>query len=222
MEERVIAVASSVIEKRINEMVSDIFLMKNLILQHAESVNEKRKEFSLQFLADFGQEKDVNHLLKEEFVEELDKFLLDFAKKHIAEDKRVHKSLWCLGAESLNDIFSELEEQKKEHIKQGLSEYLFVFSDIVNLDDRSVQKVLREVDFQELAKALKASDDEVKEKIYRNMSKRAAEMLKEDMEYMGIVSKKDALSCQKKICTIIRRLNESGDLAFHDLCEEMV
>ncbi len=222
MEESVIAVASSVIEKRINEMVSDIFLMKNLILHHAEEVNEKRKEFSLQFLADFGQENEINHLVKEEFVQELDKFLLDFAQKHIAEDIRVHKSLWCLGAESVNEIFSELEEQKKDYIKQALSDFIFTFSDIVHLDDHSVQKFLREVDFQELAKALKLADDEVKEKIYRNMSKNAAEMLKGDIEYMGKVAKKEVLHSQTKICAIIKRLEESGEIVFQDFLDEMV
>ena len=80
------------------------------------------------------------------------------------------------------------------------------------LDDRSIQKVLREVDGQELAKALKSVDAEVQDKIYRNMSKRAASMLKEDMEYMGPVRLKDVEEAQQKIVSIIRHLEDAGEI----------
>jgi len=89
---------------------------------------------------------------------------------------------------------------------------MFVFEDIVMLDDRAIQKVLREVDQQELAKALKSVDSEVQDKIFRNMSKRAASMLKEDMEYMGPVRLKDVEESQQKIVSVIRRLEDSGEI----------
>ena len=89
---------------------------------------------------------------------------------------------------------------------------MFVFEDIVMLDDRAIQKVLREVDTQELAKALKSVDTEVQDKIFRNMSKRAASMLKEDMEYMGPVRLKDVEESQQKIVSVIRRLEDSGEI----------
>ena len=89
---------------------------------------------------------------------------------------------------------------------------MFVFEDIVMLDDRAIQKVLREVDTQELSKALKSVDTEVQDKIFRNMSKRAAGMLKEDMEFMGPVRLKDVEEAQQKIVSTIRHLEDSGEI----------
>ena len=106
--------------------------------------------------------------------------------------------------EALEDEDPELAEENKKR--------MFVFEDIVMLDDRSIQKVMREVDSQELAKALKSVDTEVQDKIFRNMSKRAASMLKEDMEYMGPVRLKDVEEAQQKIVSIIRHLEDTGEI----------
>ena len=89
---------------------------------------------------------------------------------------------------------------------------MFVFEDIVLLDDRSIQKVLREVDTQDLAKALKGVDAEVQEKIFRNMSKRASSLLREDMDFMGPIRLRDVEESQQKIVNIIRKLEEAGDI----------
>lgn len=95
-----------------------------------------------------------------------------------------------------------------EEIKAGM----FVFEDIVIIDDKAIQKVLRDADTADLAKALKSVDAEVQEKIYKNMSKRAAASLKEDMEFMGPIRMKDVEESQQRIVSIIRKLEESGDL----------
>ena len=87
-----------------------------------------------------------------------------------------------------------------------------LFEDIVDFDDRSIQKILREVDSQDLAKALKNIAHPVQDKIFRNMSKRAAAMLREDMEYMGPVRLKDVEDAQLKIISIIQSLMESGEI----------
>lgn len=89
---------------------------------------------------------------------------------------------------------------------------MFVFEDIVLLDDRSLQLVLREIDSKDLALALKASSNEVAEKIFKNMSKRASEMLREEIEYMGPVRIRDVEEAQQKIVNVIRRLEESGEI----------
>jgi flagellar motor switch protein FliG len=89
---------------------------------------------------------------------------------------------------------------------------MFVYEDIVLLDDRSIQKVLREVDTQDLAKALKGVDTEVQEKIFRNMSKRASSLLREDMDFMGPIRLRDVEESQQKIVNIIRKLEEAGDI----------
>lgn len=85
---------------------------------------------------------------------------------------------------SEKSIIESLEDQDPD-LAEEIKKRMFVFEDIVMLDDRSIQKVLREVNSEELAKALKIVDTEVQDKIFRNMSKRAASMLKEEMEYMG-------------------------------------
>lgn len=88
----------------------------------------------------------------------------------------------------------------------------FTFEDLPMLDDRAIQKVLREVDQQELAKALKNASEQVTDKIFRNMSQRAADMLKEDMEFMGPVRMIDVIESQKKIVEIVKRLEEAGEI----------
>ncbi|MDR2864188.1 MAG: flagellar motor switch protein FliG [Spirochaetaceae bacterium] len=112
---------------------------------------------------------------------------------------------------SEKQIIEALEEEDPE-LAEEIKKKMFVFEDIVMLDDRSIQKVLREVDTQELSKALKSVDSEVQDKIFRNMSKRAAQMLKEDMEFMGPVRLKDVEESQQKIVSIIRHLEDTGEV----------
>jgi flagellar motor switch protein FliG len=108
-------------------------------------------------------------------------------------------------------IMEALEEDDPE-LAEEIKKRMFVFEDIVTLDDRSIQRVLREVDSRELALALKAASEEVAERIYKNMSKRAAEMMKEDIEYMGPVRLRDVEEAQQKIVSIIRKLEEAGEI----------
>lgn len=108
-------------------------------------------------------------------------------------------------------IIENLEVQHPE-LAEEIKKRMFVFEDIVLLDDRSLQLVLREVDSKELALALKASSSEVGEKIYKNMSKRASEMLREEIEFMGPVRIRDVEEAQQKIVNVIRRLEESGEI----------
>jgi flagellar motor switch protein FliG len=112
---------------------------------------------------------------------------------------------------SEKQIIEALEDEDPE-LAEDIKKRMFVFEDIVLLGDRDIQKVMREVDSQELAKALKSVDTEVQDKIFRNMSKRAASMLKEDMEYMGPVRLKDVEEAQQKIVSIIRHLEDTGEI----------
>jgi len=116
-------------------------------------------------------------------------------------------------------IIEALEEEDPE-LAEEIKKRMFVFEDIVLLDDRSIQKVLREVENQELAKALKGVDAEVQEKIYRNMSKRASALLREDMDFMGPIRLRDVEESQQKIVNIIRKLEESGDIIVARAAEE--
>ena len=89
---------------------------------------------------------------------------------------------------------------------------MFVFEDILILDNRSIQTVLREVDNNELAIALKNANEDVQRAIFDNLSSRLATMIKEDMEFMGPVRLKDVEDAQQKIVNIIRKLEDSGEI----------
>ena len=111
------------------------------------------------------------------------------------------------------------EQAVMENLKQSdsalaaaLKQRLFFFEDIVRLYDRAIQKALREIDQQDIAKALKSTTAEVQEKFFSNMSKKAADMLKEDMEFMGPVFLKDVYDAQAKIMSVIKRLDECGEI----------
>ena len=108
-------------------------------------------------------------------------------------------------------IIENLEIQHPE-LAEEIKKRMFVFEDIVLLDDRSLQLVLRQVESKDLALSLKASSSEVTDKIFRNMSKRAAEMLKEEIQYMGPVRIRDVEESQQRIVNVIRSLEESGEI----------
>jgi hypothetical protein len=88
----------------------------------------------------------------------------------------------------------------------------FVFDNIARLNDHAIQKILRETDSLDLAKALKAASEESRSKIYRNLSKRAAAMIREDMEYMGPIRRNDAEEAQQKIISIIGQLADNSEI----------
>lgn len=108
-------------------------------------------------------------------------------------------------------ILETLEIQDPE-LAEEIKKLMFVFEDIILLDDRSVQQVLREVDQKDLALALKGSSEEVKNKVKKNMSKRAAELIEEELEFMGPVRLRDVEEAQQRIVGIIRQLEESGEI----------
>ena len=108
-------------------------------------------------------------------------------------------------------IIESLDEEDPE-LAEEIKKRMFIFEDIVLLDDRNIQKVLREVDSSDLSKSLKVVDEEVKEKIFRNMSKRAVLLLKEDIEFMGPIRLHDVEESQQKIVNIIRKLEEEGEI----------
>jgi flagellar motor switch protein FliG len=108
-------------------------------------------------------------------------------------------------------IMETLEMQNMQ-IAERVRELMFVFEDIVKLDDRAIQRLLREVETKDLALALKGGNNEVKEKMFKNMSERAGAMLKDDMEYMGPVRAKEVQESQTKIVAIIRALEATGEI----------
>ncbi|HOQ23579.1 MAG: flagellar motor switch protein FliG [Bacillota bacterium] len=108
-------------------------------------------------------------------------------------------------------IMEALEEESPE-LADEIKKRMFVFEDLVMLDDRSIQRVLRDVDMKDLALALKTASAEVSGLIFKNMSKRASEMLKEDMNMMGPVRLRDVEEAQQKIVNVVRQLEDSGEI----------
>ena len=100
--------------------------------------------------------------------------------------------------------------QRDPELASEIKNLMFVFEDLLTLDDRSIQRVLKDVDMKELSLALKASSDDMKSKILSNVSERAGEMIKEEMEFMGPVKLRDVEKAQQKIVDIVRRLDEEG------------
>lgn len=108
-------------------------------------------------------------------------------------------------------IMADLEERDPE-LADEIARLMFTFDDIVYVDDAGIQKTLREVESKDLALALKASNEEVRNKVLKNMSERAREMINEEIEFMGPVRMRNVEEAQQKIVAIVRRLEESGDV----------
>ena len=127
------------------------------------------------------------------------------------------------GVDSVVEILNAVDRGTEKHIMETLEieepeladeirKKMFVFEDILLLDDRSIQRVLREVDNNDLAVALKGSNEDVQNAIFNNLSKRLAVMIKEDMDFMGPVRMKDVEEAQQKIVNIIRKLEDSSEI----------
>ena len=127
------------------------------------------------------------------------------------------------GVDAIVSILNSVDRSTEKHIMETLEieepeladeirRKMFVFEDILLLDNRAIQTVLREVDNNELAIALKSTNDQVQQGIFDNLSSRLSAMIKEDMEYMGPVRLKDVEDAQQKIVNIIRKLEDAGEI----------
>jgi len=127
------------------------------------------------------------------------------------------------GVQSLVDILLAVDRSTEKHIMETLElkdselteeirKRMFVFEDIITLDNRSIQRVLRDVDNSVLVLALKGVSEDVSRALYANMSKRMQEMVREDMEFMGPVRLRDVEEAQQKIVNIVRKLEEAGEI----------
>ncbi len=127
------------------------------------------------------------------------------------------------GVDAIVGILNTVDRSTEKHIMESLEieepeladeirKKMFVFEDIMLLDDRAIQRVLRDVDNNDLSVALKGANEEVQNTIFKNLSKRLDAMIKEDMEFMGPVRMKDVEEAQQKIVGIIRKLEDSAEI----------
>lgn len=127
------------------------------------------------------------------------------------------------GVDSIVEILNSVDRGTEKHIMENLEieepeladeikRKMFVFEDILALDDKTIQRILRDVDNNDLGLALKSATEEVQNVIFNNLSKRLAAMIREDMDFMGPVRMKDVEEAQQKIVNIIRKLEDSGEI----------
>ena len=127
------------------------------------------------------------------------------------------------GVDAIVNILNTVDRTTEKHIMESLEieepeladeirKKMSVFEDILLLDDRAIQRVLRDVDNADLGVALKAANEEVQNVIFKNLSKRLAAMIKEDMEFMGPVRMKDVEEAQQRVVSVIRKLEDSGEI----------
>jgi flagellar motor switch protein FliG len=127
------------------------------------------------------------------------------------------------GVETIAEMLNLVDRTTEKSIMEGLEaedpdlveeirRLMFVFEDILLVNDKGIQSVLKEIDNDELALALKTASDELKDKVFGNMSDRAAQLIKEDMEFMGPVRVADVESAQQRIVDVVRRLEDAGEI----------
>jgi flagellar motor switch protein FliG len=156
-------------------------------------------------------------------LDEIEAYLASSDKQRIPASSQAVGGLGQL-AEILKRLDDDVADTIMEHIEsndddlaQGINRMLFVFDDIVLVDDKGMQQVLRNVETQDLAVALKAASEEAKDKIFKNMSSRASAMLTEEIESMGPVRMADVTQAQQKITSVIQEMEKKGELIIQGL-----
>ncbi len=136
---------------------------------------------------------------------------VDFAQtsSKLGGVKSIAEILNLIGQSAERSILTRINEQDPE-LATEIKNLMFVFEDIINLDDQSIQRVLKEVDNRQLAMALKHVSDDVKKKLLSNLSDRAAQIIEEEIEYMGAVRLREVEDAQQQVVDIIRKLEEDG------------
>ena len=200
--------------EKIAQVHEDRKFLRKLILEEAEKHGNEVKANVLFELdsENFGLENEGEMLLRR-FEAEIENLIQNFYKKNVCESGHaVHRSFLAIGEESRRQIEARLITERKDSLREALKNELWTFSELLLLGDRDIQKVLREVDNGTLSKALKISDFNIQDKIYRNMSKKTAANLCEEIEYMEPIRLIDARAAQDEIIRIMARLEEQGEI----------
>lgn len=191
-----------------------------LIMCHiqAEKAGEILSKFPSELQAEVAERIGVINRTSPQVIKRIEKILQNKFSNSLESDAETVGGVSTL-VEILNavdrttekNILSDLEKSQPE-LAEIIKANLFVFEDIVTLDKSSIQRVLREVDNEQLVLALKGSSEQVASVVYENLSKRAAETVREDIEFMGPVRLSTVEEAQHKIVGVIRRLEESGEI----------
>lgn len=154
---------------------------------------------------------DILHEVERSLERRISAFVTQEFFEEVGGVQRVAEILNLADRATEKAVLESLEEESPDLV-ETIRRLMFVFEDILKVDDRGIQKVLKEVDQQELALALKTASTELRDKIFRNMSARASELIKEEMDFMGPVRVSDVESSQQRIVDIVRRLEDAGEI----------
>lgn len=183
------------------------------LIDDAHLLNSVRQKFPETFalVLEYIKTTPEIFIVVEQFLEQKIRERSDMSYTEDAGIEIFSEILRILKSSDAKVIVASLEKDNPS-VAEKIKNKLFVFSDIVLLDDRAIQKVLRLVDMNCLTKALKGVTEDVAEKIFRNMSKNASNMLKEDIMYMGPVKVQDVEEAQDEIVSVVRQLEDSSDI----------
>lgn len=191
-----------------------------LILSYLESVQAGQilSELPQEVQADVAKRIALMDSTSPEIVNEVESILEQKLSATVTQDytdaggiEAVVEVLNSVDRSTERTILDALEIQDPE-LAEEIKKRMFVFEDIVTLDNRSIQRVIRDIENEDLQLALKVSSEEVKEVIFKNMSQRMADTFKEEMEFMGPVRLRDVEEAQSRIVAVIRRLEEAGEI----------
>ncbi len=157
----------------------------------------------------------------EEVIDEEIKAIGALSSEQVGGIEHVAEMFNQMDKSSMTEMLTEIEESNPE-LADNIRSLMFVFEDLINVDDRGIQTILKEISNESLVLALKGASDELKAKIFKNVSSRAAEMLKEDLETMGPVKLSDVETAQGEIVRTAMRLEEEGKIVLGGSGEELI
>lgn len=190
-------------------------ILSNLSADHAAHVlsefsDELRNNVSYR-MATLGKVSPALMAEVEDVVEEIAQSEISQSMSSMGGTKSMAAVLNKCNNASAKGILEHIE-QSDPQLASEIKRLMFLFEDLLYVDDRGIQRILREVDKRELAMALKVVDDKLKEKVLRNMSERAQELLKEELQYMGPVRLKEVEAAQTRIVEVVKQLEDQGEI----------
>lgn len=150
----------------------------------------------------------------EKVVDEMAGLTMSSAVSKLGGTKSIANILNRTSVSLSKEVIEKIEERDADTAEE-IKRLMFIFDDIVHINDKDIQVILREVDRKDLALALKIVDEKLKEKIFKNMSERAADLLKEELQYMGMVKLKDVESAQARVIDIVKELEEREEISIN-------
>lgn len=204
---------SNLIAEKIADAIEKRSFLRALLDEQIEKSDGNEKEKLISELGSFGL-KDDNEAAVEAVLENtVPDFVERLYERLCADDTRLHNTFWLLGNEAAAEIHEKIAENDGVALNRAISKFVFVFNDLPRLGDWNIQKVLREVDYMELASALNFAKAETAEAVFKNMSIRVAQALKEGMDDLKhLTTKKNSLEAQRRIMNIIQRLADADEI----------